>query len=377
VARERPSAAGAGGTLPAVGPSFARLLFVLAALVIVVIGIRLASGFLTPLILGGFVVVLCLPILGIFERRGWPRWTGVLAAAGLYVAAVAVLVIVALVSLRELAGMVPGFDQGASEIQSEIEDALSPIVGDAAGAIAQAIALAPLIPAIKGIASTLLGAGAVLAVAGLIVVYGLIGAKNMPGIALSGLGEHPGAAAGWERFASGMRSFFVARAVLGAVMATGAAIWLAILGQDLVLFWAIVAFFFSFVPSVGLILSMVGPALIALVTQGWQTALLVVLGYSAINVVVDYMIQPRMMARELNLSPLVVFVSLLLWAALLGPIGALLAIPMTLGVQILLGGFDDSRWVALLLSNTAPEPGAGAMGEVVAEGGFEPPTKGL
>jgi predicted PurR-regulated permease PerM len=174
-----------------------------------------------------------------------------------------------------------------------------------------------------------------------------------------------------------MRSFFVARAVLGAVMATGAAIWLALLGQDLVLFWAIVAFFFSFVPSVGLILSMVGPALIALVTQGWQTALLVVLGYSAINVVVDYVIQPRMMARELNLSPLVVFVSLLLWAALLGPIGALLAIPMTLGVQILLAGFEDSRWVALLLSNTAPEPGAGAMGEVVAEGGFEPPTKGL
>jgi predicted PurR-regulated permease PerM len=68
-----------------------------------------------------------------------------------------------------------------------------------------------------------------------------------------------------------------------------------------------------------------------------------------------------------------VFVSLLAWAALLGPIGALLAIPITLGLQILLAGFDDSRWVATLLSNTPPEP----MTRVVAEGGFEPPTKGL
>ncbi len=359
------------------GSSFARLLYVLAALVIVVVGIRMASGFLTPLILGGFVVILCLPILGIFERRGWPRWTGVLAATGLYVAAVAVLVIVALVSLRELAGMVPGLGEGASEIQQEIEDALGPVAGDAAGAIAQAVALAPLVPVVKGVASGLLGAAAVLGLAGLIVIYGLIGAKNMPGVALSALGRRPGAAAGWERFAIGMRSFFVARAVLGAVMATGAAIWLAILGQDLVLFWAIVAFFFSFVPNVGLILSMIGPALVALVTGGWQTALLVVAGYSAINVVVDYVIQPRMMARELNLSPLVVFVSLMLWASLLGPIGALLAIPLTLGVQILMFGFDDSRWIATLLSNTAPEPGSGDVGELVAEGGFEPPTKGL
>jgi predicted PurR-regulated permease PerM len=138
-------------------------------------------------------------------------------------------------------------------------------------------------------------------------------------------------------------------------MATGAGIWLAVLGQELVLFWTFVAFLFSFVPNVGLILSMIGPAFIALLTSGWQTALLIVVGYSAINVVVDYVIQPRLMARELNLSPLVVFLSLLLWAALLGPIGALLAIPITLGIQILLAGFDDSRWVATLLSNTPPD----------------------
>jgi predicted PurR-regulated permease PerM len=139
-----------------------------------------------------------------------------------------------------------------------------------------------------------------------------------------------------------------------------------------------VAFLFSFVPNIGLILSMIGPAFIALLTDGWQTALLVVAGYSAINLVVDYVVQPRLMARELNLSPLVVFLSLFLWAALLGPIGALLAIPMTLGVQILLAGFDDSRWVATLLSNTPPEatPEATIATATAAVGEGEPPAPG-
>lgn len=337
--------------------SFTRLLVVMASLVIVAFGLRAAADFLAPLVLGGFVAVLCIPIVEAFGRRGWPHWAAVLTSALLYVAAVAVLAIIGLVSLRELVELVPQLTTGAEGAESETEGLLAPIIGaTAAAAVATALRLAQFLPFIQDVAVALIQAAVVLGLAGLILVYGLIGAKNMPGVALSALGERRGAQEGWSRFSVGMRSFFGARAVLGAVMAVSAGIWLAILGQELVLFWALVAFFFSFVPNIGLILSMIGPAFIALLTGGWQMALLVVAGYSAINVVVDYVIQPRMMARELNLSPLVVFVSLLLWAALLGPIGALLAIPITLGLQILLAGFDDSRWVATLLSNTPPEP---------------------
>jgi predicted PurR-regulated permease PerM len=337
-------------------PSFARLLVVLAALVIVVVGLRMAADFLAPIILGGFVVVLCLPIVEAFQRRGWPHWSAVLVAALLYVGAVALLAVIGLVSLRELVELVPQLTTGAEGTEGDTERLLAPIIGaTAAAAVATALKLAQFVPFIQDVAVALIQAAVLLGLAGLIMIYGLIGAKNMPGVALSAFGEKRGAQEGWNRFSRGMRSFFGARAVLGAVMATGAGIWLAVLGQELVLFWAFVAFLFSFVPNVGLILSVIGPAFIALLTSGWQTALLIVAGYGAINVIVDYVIQPRMMARELNLSPLVVFVSLLLWATLLGPIGALLAIPITLGIQIVLAGFDDSRWVATLLSNTPPD----------------------
>jgi predicted PurR-regulated permease PerM len=336
--------------------SFTRLLVVLAALVIVAIGLRLAADFLAPIILGGFVVVLCIPIVEAFQRRGWPHWTAVLVSALLYVAAVALLAVIGLISLRELVELVPELTSGAEGTESEAEGILAPIIGaEAAAAVATALRLAQFLPFIQDVAVAMIQAAILLGLGGLIMIYGLIGAKNMPGVALHAFGEKRGAQEGWNRFSRGMRSFFGARAVLGAVMATGAGIWLAVLGQELVLFWSFVAFLFSFVPNIGLILSMIGPAFIALLTDGWQTALLIVAGYGAINVVVDYVIQPRLMARELNLSPLVVFLSLLLWAALLGPIGALLAIPITLGIQILLAGFDDSRWFATLLSNTPPE----------------------
>jgi predicted PurR-regulated permease PerM len=273
------------------------------------------------------------------------------------VAAVAVLAVIGLISLGELVELIPQLAAGAAGAESDTERLLAPIIGpEAAAAVASALRLAQVLPFLQDVALALVQAAIVLGIAGLIVIYGLIGAKNMPGVALQALGERPTAQEGWNRFSRGMRSFFGARAVLGGAMAIAAGIWLAILGQELVLFWAVVAFFFSFVPNIGLILSMIGPAFIALLTGGWQMALLVIAGYSVINLVVDYVIQPRLMARELNLSPLVVFVSLLLWAALLGPIGALLAIPITLGLQILLAGFDDSRWVATLLSNTPPEP---------------------
>ena len=87
----------------------------------------------------------------------------------------------------------------------------------------------------------------------------------------------------------------------------------------------------------------------ALVSLGLVPALLVVAGYTGVNVITDYVIQPRYMSRELDLSPLVVFVSLFVWAAILGPVGAILALPLTVGVKILFDAFPATRSMGALL----------------------------
>jgi predicted PurR-regulated permease PerM len=127
--------------------SFTRLLVVTAALVIIAFGLRAAADFLAPLILGGFVVVLCIPIVEAFGRRGWPHWAAVLASTIAYVAAVAVLAVIALVSLRELVELVPELTSGAADAESEIGGFLEPIIGaEAAAAVATAMRLAQVLP---------------------------------------------------------------------------------------------------------------------------------------------------------------------------------------------------------------------------------------
>jgi predicted PurR-regulated permease PerM len=109
---------------------------------------------------------------------------------------------------------------------------------------------------------------------------------------------------------------------------------------------------------VGTILALVPPTILALLDSGPGAAGVVVVGFTLINFAQDYLLQPRLMGMELNLSPLVIFASIIVWAWILGPAGALLAVPLTVGVVALLEAYPESRAVALLLRDHAEsEPG--------------------
>ena len=113
---------------------------------------------------------------------------------------------------------------------------------------------------------------------------------------------------------------------------------LAIMGIPLVLLWGVLAFLTNFIPNIGFIIGLVPPALVALLTGGWQLALAVIVVYCVLNMVVQSLIQPRFIGDSVGLSATVTFVALLFWAWVLGPLGALLAIPVDPAVQGDLGG---------------------------------------
>jgi predicted PurR-regulated permease PerM len=109
---------------------------------------------------------------------------------------------------------------------------------------------------------------------------------------------------------------------------------------------------------VGTILALVPPTILALLDSGPGAAGVVVVGFTLINFAQDYLLQPRLMGMELNLSPLVIFVSIIVWAWILGPAGALLAVPLTVAVVAFLEAYPASRPIALLLRDHAEsEPG--------------------
>jgi len=116
--------------------------------------------------------------------------------------------------------------------------------------------------------------------------------------------------------------------------------------------WAIFSFLTNYIPNIGFVIGLIPPALVALFANGWQTAVLVIVMYSVLNFVIQSIIQPRFAGESVGVTPTVSFVSLLLWAAVLGGMGTLLALPMTLLVKSLVIDADPrARWVNALIAS--------------------------
>ena len=142
-------------------------------------------------------------------------------------------------------------------------------------------------------------------------------------------------------------------------LATGILIgvWVAILGVDFPILWGLLAFLFNYIPNLGSILAAVPTLLLALVQLGPGAAALVGLGYLAVNMVLGTFVEPYFMGRKLGLSTLVIFLSLVFWGWVWGPVGMLLSVPLTMVVKILLENSENFRWVAVLLAPTPAQDG--------------------
>ena len=136
---------------------------------------------------------------------------------------------------------------------------------------------------------------------------------------------------------------------------TGFLAWLTCwgVGVDYAVLWGVVAFFLNYIPTLGSIIAALPPVLLALIQYGWTEALIVVAGYTAINTVVGSVLEPKIMGERLGLSGLVVFLSLVFWGYVWGPLGMFLSVPLTMVVKILLEDSDDLRWIAVLLGDGA------------------------
>ncbi|MBN2364981.1 MAG: AI-2E family transporter [Calditrichaeota bacterium] len=129
------------------------------------------------------------------------------------------------------------------------------------------------------------------------------------------------------------------------------ALLLLLLGVEYPLLWGLLAFVLNFIPNIGSIIAAIPAILLSLVLQGYSTALLVTAGYLLINFIFGTFLEPKMLGEGLGLSTLIVFLSLLFWGWVLGPVGMLLSVPLTMIVKIGLENFEDTRWIAVLLSS--------------------------
>jgi len=164
----------------------------------------------------------------------------------------------------------------------------------------------------------------------------------------------PRVAAALSDFARRVRTYWVVSTVFGLVVAALDVFALALLGVPLALTWGILAFVTNYIPNIGFVIGLVPPALLALLEGDLVTMVWVIVVYSVINFTLQSLIQPKFVGDAVGLNPTVTFLSLVFWSFVVGPLGAILAVPLTLFLHAVLVGQDpDRRWARTLLAGTS------------------------
>jgi predicted PurR-regulated permease PerM len=188
-----------------------------------------------------------------------------------------------------------------------------------------------------------------------IVIYMLWEAVGLPSKARQIFqADHP-LVERFRSYASDMRNYVYISSQTGALTGIGDAIFLLILGVDFALLWGVMAAILSFIPSIGFLLSLVPPTLLAFVQYGWEMALLVAVGYVLINGTIEQLVKPRLIGEGLSITPLAVFLALFVFGWALGPVGGLLAIPLlVLLMTFVLGSSESTEWLADMMRVVKP-----------------------
>src|SRR5918998_1158794 len=328
--------------------SFLRVLLVLAATVVVLVGIRLGAPILNPIFFAIVLTLLVGPIYSWLLRRGLPTPLAlVLMLVFLLILFVGLSFVLGASIVRfservgfytaQLNGQLNSLDTlierlGLSNV--DLQDVVKPS--------ALAGALGVVLSGITGFLSDLF----------LILMIMLFllgeGPAMMNRLRTSVAKDNPQV----QRLTTVGRSVvrqFGLRAIVNLVTGAGVTVMLFLLGVDFPLLWGILTFFLSFVPYIGLVLAVTPAVVLALAEFGLDRALLAIAGVVVINVLAENVLSPLMMGRGLNLSPTVVFLSFIVWAWLLGGPGAFLALPITLFVAVMLDTFPETRWLASII----------------------------
>ena len=329
----------------------ARYLILSACFIIIVAGIRSAEPIIVPFLLSAFIAVICTSPLFWLKGKGVPTSIAVLIVL-LGIGLVGLLMI-ALVgtSLNDFSDALPTYQ---TRLQEEMASLFSWLNGKGINISGEKL-LAYIGPgkAMRLFAGTLNSFRSVLTNGFLIVltvIFMLLEISGFPDKLRDAMGTTPSSSAGLTEITVGIKHYMMIKTLTSLATGTLIAIWLAIIGVDFPVLWGVVAFALNFVPNIGSIIAAIPAILLALIQLGIFPALHAAIAFLVVNLVIGNAIEPRIMGKGVGLSTLVVFLSLVFWGWVLGPIGMLLSVPLTMIVKIGLERNEGTRKIAVLLS---------------------------
>lgn len=333
-----------------------------AALMVIIYGLKTAQALVVPILLALFVSMVGTPPLFWMRRKGVPNPLAVLAVV---LGMLGVLVLIGSLvgtSIADFTSRVPYYQQRLDEQLIEFLERYD--LEGRIGSVRDLIKLIDPSGAMDLAARLLNGLGVVLNNALLImftVVFVLLEAWSFPRKlqAMVGSGDSSGTL---HRFSESLNRYIALKTAISLVTGVIVWVWVAIMGLDFAMLWGLLAFMLNYVPNIGSIIAALPAVLLAVVQLGAGKAALIAVGYMMINVFMGNLLEPRIMGRSMGLSTLVVFLSLIFWGWVLGPVGMLLSVPLTMTLVIALESSPSTERFAILLCEAPSVPVAEESG---------------
>ncbi len=325
------------------------ILLITACIIIIIAGLKLAAPLMVPLLLSAFVAIICLPPLYFLLNKGINVTAAVFMVTGLVVC---LGLLVSLFAGSAIADFSQNLNAYQSRIQGQNAQLLQWLSGLGfdipKGSILETFDPSAVMKMVGNLLSSLGNALTNAFLIILIVIFLLFEAVALPHKWKVMDGHAPSTKA-FSRFLKTVHSYLVIKSLVSIATGLFITLWLSILGVDYPVLWGLIAFLFNFVPNIGSIIAAVPAVMLATVQLGLESAAYSALGYIIVNLIMGNVIEPRFMGKGVGLSTLVVFLSLVVWGWILGPVGMLLSVPLTMIVKLACEAKPETTWIAILL----------------------------
>lgn len=324
----------------------------LAAFVIVIAGMKIAASIIVPFLLASFLAIICSPVLFWMKEKGINGTVAIVLLLSIVLFTFLTFGSLIASSLSDFSNNVPLYQDNLKSMLARGWAWIS-----SKGINLDKTLLDEMInpgKAMQFAANTLNSLGGFLTNAFMIILlflFILMEASIIPSKIMAIHNDSGQSLANYSKITQGVNRYIVLKTATSIFTGGIVTVWLFAQGVDYPFMWGLVAFLLNFIPNIGSIIAAIPAILLSLVQFGVGSALITALGYLFVNIIIGSILEPKIMGKDMGLSSLVVFISMIFWGWVLGPVGMLLSVPLTMGIKIILNENEQSRWVSILLGS--------------------------
>jgi len=326
--------------------------FYFATSVIIIAGIKVASEIVIILFLSIFIASIFSTMLRFLEKRHIPKVLSYFFVLSIFLIFTLLMAYIINISIKDFASNLPLYEQ---KLQALVVNSISLVETYGFTIDKDTILEALNLSSFFGFTTNIIGSIGTFLSKFLLIIIGvafiLAESKSFETKLKVIFKYNAKKLEHFNLFSHNIQKYFIVKSFTSFLTGSIIAVTLLLFGVDYPILWGVIAMLFNFVPVVGSIIAAIPAVLISLLNVDINTTIILIVFYVTINISISNIIEPKLMGKELGLSPLVIFFSLIFWGWILGIVGMFLAVPITMTLKIAFNSNSETHWLAILMSD--------------------------